>query len=188
MKSFLCSALVLVVTVAAADSVHAAAPPLIVGGPHPSSAVNRARVKVLLRKLDDDSFFTRQRADENLRALGKAVVPLLRAERERTTSFEVRERLDRMLGELTFDEQVPDLVRLLGHANLQFRDHAEAVLLRAGSSILPLLKQQRQGELSAEGRTRLEKVIAALSATAPPVPRLDPGSPRAAPKQPARMP
>ena len=158
MKYVLSCALGLVVPLT--TSLPAAAPP---ASPSP------ARVEVLLRQLDDDNFFTRLRADNSLRAMGKPVLPLLRAERERTTSLEVRERLDRMLRDLTFDEQVPNLVRLLSHANTQFRDQAEGVLLRASTSIVPLLKKELKGESNAEGRARLERIIAELSGQRRPI-------------------
>jgi HEAT repeat protein len=150
MKSVLSCALVLL----AATAVDAAAPP---GG------VDRARVKVLLRRLDADNFFTRHRADLALRALGKPVLPLLREERARTMSFEVRDRLDRMLADLTFDEQVAHLVRLLGHARSDYRDQAECALRQTGPTVVPLLKKELAGELDAHSRQRLEKIVAELS-------------------------
>jgi hypothetical protein len=139
---------------AAIVSVEAAGPP---------AGVDPARVQVLLRKLDADNFFTRQRADESLRAMGKAVLPLLRAERERTRSFEVRDRLDRMMRDLTFDEQVPTLVRLLSHANTKYRDQADCALRQAGAAIVPVLQKELKGDLDSQGRKRLEKIIAELS-------------------------
>jgi hypothetical protein len=136
--------------------------PLVAACPPPG--VDRARVQVLLRKLDADNFFTRQRADATLRGMGKAVLPLLRAERERTTSCEVRDRLDRMMRDLTFDEQVPTLVRLLGHVNTALGAQADSALRQAGVAIVPLLKKELQGELDAPSRARVEKLIAELSA------------------------
>jgi hypothetical protein len=123
-------------------------------------------VRVLLRKLDADSFYTRQSADEALRAMGKPVLPLLRAERERTTSLEVRDRLDRMVRDLTFDEQVARLVRLLGHADPRYRDLAERTLRQSGSSVLPLLRKELRLGLDAQCRARLERIITDL--TGPP--------------------
>jgi hypothetical protein len=91
------------------------------------------------------------------------VLPLLRAEHRRTTSPEVRHRLDLMMRDLTFDEQIPGLVQLLGHANTAFRDQADRILRQAGVSIVPLLKKELNHELNADGRARLEKIIAELS-------------------------
>lgn len=153
MKPILCCALALLATVAA-GSLQAAGPPV---------GVDRARVKVLLRRLDADNFFTRQRADEALRALGKPVLPLLREERERTTSFEVRDRLDRMLRDLTYDEEVSRLVRLLGHANPQFRDLAARALRQSGTSVLPLLRREFEAERDLQARNRLAQIITELS-------------------------
>jgi hypothetical protein len=155
MKTVLSCALCLVVLVTSGLPLKAAAPP---------GEVDRARVKVLLRKLDADNFFTRQRADGQLRALGKAVLPLLREERERTTSFEVRDRLDRMMRDLTFDEQIPTLVRLLGHASPVLGDQADRALRQAGLAVVPLLKKELNGNLDAPIRARVEKIIADLSA------------------------
>jgi hypothetical protein len=148
----------LLVTFAVAGLLQGAAAP---------ARMNPARVGVLLRKLDADNFFTRQRADETLRKLGKPVLPLLRAERERTTSLEVRDRLDRMMRDLERDEEVAGLVRLLGHANQQYREQADQVLRRSGTAVLPLLKKELKGELDGQCRARLEKIIAELSAPRP---------------------
>jgi hypothetical protein len=141
---------------------------IVVVGPASAAAppgrVDPARVKVLLRKLDAESFFTRQRADQALRAMGKPVLPLLRAERERTKSLEVRDRIDRMVRDLTYDEQIAGLVRLLGHTNRQYREHADRALRQAGADVVPILKNELKGEMGVEGRARLEKIIAALSA------------------------
>jgi hypothetical protein len=128
----------------------------------PPAGVDRARVRVLLRKLDADSFSTRQRADEALRAMGEPVLPLLRAERERTPSLEVRDRLDRMVRDLTFD-QVARLVRLLGHANPRYRDLADRALRQSGSSVLPLLRKELRAGLDAQCRARLERIITDLT-------------------------
>jgi hypothetical protein len=158
MKLAVSCAKALLVTVAVAGFLRGAAPP---------ARMNPARVRVLLRKLDADNFFTRQRADEALRGLGKPVLPLLRAERQRTTSLEVRDRLDRMMRDLTFDEQVADLVRMLGHASRENRDQADQVLRRSGPAVVPLLKKELKGELDGRCRARLEKIIAELSGQRP---------------------
>jgi HEAT repeat protein len=148
MKSLLRCALVVV-----ALGITAAAPP----------ADCTARVKVLLRKLDADSFHTRQKADARLRAMGKVVVPLLRAELLRTTSLEVRHRVARIVEHLTFDERIPGLVEMLGHSNAQFGAQAEYALLQAGPSVVPLLRKELRPTLDTARRQRLEKIIAELS-------------------------
>jgi hypothetical protein len=152
MKPVICCASVLVVTFAA--SLHAAAPP---------AWVDAARVKVLLRRLDDDNFFKRQRADADLRAMGKPVLPLLLTERDRTRSLEVRYRIDRMVRELTYDREVSRLVQLLGHDNRKFSDLADGALRQAGTAVLPLLKKELRAEMNATSRARLEKIVADLS-------------------------
>jgi hypothetical protein len=120
-------------------------------------------VKILLRRLDADNFFTRQRADVALRAMGKPVLPLLRQERERTTSLEVRHRLDRMLRDLTFDEEVSRLVRLLGHANPEIRLLATRALRQSGTSVLPLLRKELAAERNGQTRNQLAQIIRELS-------------------------
>ncbi|MFQ3594020.1 MAG: hypothetical protein SNJ82_12640 [Gemmataceae bacterium] len=54
----------------------------------------------LLNDLDDDAFDVRQRADLRLRALGPAILPWLLDEYERNPSFEVRDRVRRMIRDL----------------------------------------------------------------------------------------
>jgi hypothetical protein len=140
-----------------AGNLPAAAPP---------ASVDSARVKVLLHKLDADRFDTRQRADETLRSMGKAVLPLLQDELKRTSSLEVRFRLDRMVHDLTIDERIGGLVQMLGHANEQFGQQAEYALRQAGPAVVPLLKKELQPTLDSARRKRLEKIIAELSAEA----------------------
>jgi hypothetical protein len=88
------NAFVLLLLVPAA--LQAAAPP---------ERIDAARVKALLRRLDDEDFFVRQKADEDLRVFGRAVQSLLVAERERSRSLEVRWRLGRILHDLTLDRR-----------------------------------------------------------------------------------
>jgi hypothetical protein len=155
MQSFLRCTFIVFGILGSITALHAAAPP---------AALNAARVKALLHKLDADSFHTRQQADESLRALGKAVLPLLREERSRTTSLEVRFRLDRMVHDLTIDERIPDLVRMLGHENTQFCEQAEYALRQAGASVVPLLQKELKPSLDIHRRKKIEKIIAELSA------------------------
>jgi hypothetical protein len=131
----------------------------------PPVRLDSAHVKVLLRKLDADSFHTRQKADESLRALGKAVLPLLREELTCTTSLEVRFRLNRMVHDLTLDERIPGLVQMLGNTDAQNCAQAEHALRQAGAVVVPLLKKELTPTLEGEQRKRLERIIAELSAT-----------------------
>jgi hypothetical protein len=155
MPSLLRGASVAFVLLAGVLRLHAAAPP---------GDVNPFRVRVLLRKLDADSFHTRQKADETLRGMGPRVVPLLQAELERTSSPEVRFRLSEMVQDLTIGERIPALVRMLGHDNPQFGAQAEHALRQAGASVVPLLRKELRPTLDANRRKRLEKIIAELSA------------------------
>lgn len=137
----------------ACATLYAAAPP---GGP------DAGRVAALVRDLDDDDFFVRKKADDALRAMGKEVVPLLKAERERATSLEVKHRLDGINEALTVGERIATWVRLLNHANPQFREQADLSLRQAGATALPLLKRELKAELDGQCRARLEKIIGEL--------------------------
>jgi hypothetical protein len=125
----------------------------------PPARIDPAGVKVLLHKLDADSFHVRQKADETLRKLGKKVVPMLEQELARTESVEVRFRLRHMVEDLTIDQRIPGLVKLLGHTNPQFCDQAEFALRQAGASAVPLLRKELKSSLDTEQRKRLEKII-----------------------------
>jgi HEAT repeat protein len=145
---FALAALVLV-----AGSLSAAAPPV---------AINSDRVTTLLEALDDDSFDVRQSADEELRAMGRAVVGYLRDEHLRTQSPEVRDRLSRMIHDLNVHERIPHLVRMLTHKDERFRTHAERALRNVPPAELPALEAElKKG--SGEGRRKLERIIADIS-------------------------
>jgi hypothetical protein len=141
--------------ITASTLAHAAAPP----------ALDAARVAALLEKLDHDRYNVRERADRELRKLGKPVLGRLRAEMERTPSVEVRRRLRRMIHDLTVDERIPGLVKELGRRETQFQQMAAWELRRYGKSIVPLLKKQLKPSLSAEHRQRVEALITELSAS-----------------------
>ena len=158
MSFLLRCAFVVVVVLGATPTSPAAAPPVSL------SPVDAPRVKALLHKLDADSFHTRQKADDALRSLGKVVLPLLNEELERTTSLEVRCRLRRMVHDLTIDERIPGLVKMLGHDNASFGEQAEYALREAGPAVVPLLRKELRPTLDAGRRKRLEKIIAELSA------------------------
>ena len=145
-----CALIVAVVTTLA----PAAAPP---AGP------DAKHVGVLMRRLDSDDFSTRLRADDELRAMGKRVLPYVRAEHERTESPEVRDRLTVMIRDLTIDERVGQLVKLLADDDAQTRARADYALRQAGASVVPLLRQEMRPELGGEQRKQIEKIIAELS-------------------------
>ena len=120
-------------------------------------------VAELVRKLDDDRFTVRQRADRALRKLGRPVVPQLRVELERTRSVEVRWRLTRIVYDLTVDERLPDLIRALGDSRADLREMADWELRRYGKAIVPLLRKELTPKLEKDQRVRLERIIAELS-------------------------
>ena len=129
----------------------------------PPPGPDAGHVRVLLRRLDADAFSTRLRADGELRAMGKRVLPLLRAEQARTDSAEVRDRLTVMIRDLTIDERVGQLVELLGDKNARERARAEYALHQAGAGVVPLLRREMRPELGGEQRKRIEKIIAELT-------------------------
>ena len=129
----------------------------------PIPAIDAARVRLLLQQLDDEDFQVRQQADEALRNLGKAVQSLLAAENKRTPSLEVRWRLGRILTDLRIDEQVESLVRQLADGDAATRERAAWTLRKAGTVVVPFLRQELKPGLGAEQRKRVETIIAELS-------------------------
>lgn len=128
----------------------------------PPRQVDSDRVTVLLQMLDDDDFETRRAADDELRTLGRAVLPYLHDEHLRTASLEVRDRLGRMIRDLTVDERVPDLVKMLTHAEGRFRIHAAHCLRQLGPDQLPALEAALDRAASPSGRQLLQQLIAEL--------------------------
>jgi RNA polymerase sigma factor (sigma-70 family) len=63
----------------------------------PAAAADRKRIERLLKELDDDAFTTREKASEELRAMGSAIVPALKKASEASPSAEVRVRARRLL-------------------------------------------------------------------------------------------
>ena len=129
----------------------------------PPGSLDAKHVRVLLRRLDSDNFRTRLRADNDLRAMGKGVLPLLRAEHERTESLEVRDRLTVMIHDLTIDERIGQLVKLLGDKDALNRTRADYALRQAGAGVVPLLKKEMRPELGREQRKQMEKIIAEMT-------------------------
>ncbi|MFO0926745.1 MAG: hypothetical protein U0736_06845 [Gemmataceae bacterium] len=144
--------------------VIAAALPAFAAAPH--RAPDPAAVAALLRKLDADSFPTRQRADAALRRLGKTVLPRLREEIEQTKSLEVKWRLGRIVHDLTMDERIEELVQLLGDSDAQVRARADFEIRRVGAPVVPLLQRELRPTLVGEPRQRVERLIADLDRSA----------------------
>ncbi len=149
----LCAVLLVGVCFFGVRRASAAAPP----------AIDRARLAALLLQLDDDNFDKREYADRALRASGKMLLPLLEGEKERNPSPEVRNRLEGIIRELTADEHVPELVRLLAETEPEVRDLADWELRRYGKVVLPLLRKEQKVASSEEVRRRLEQIITELS-------------------------
>jgi hypothetical protein len=128
----------------------------------PPAACDEARVSELLRQLDDDDFFVRHNADQQLRTLGKAVLPRLLAERVLTTSLEVRHRIDRLTQSLTPAERLTCWARLLAHPDARCREKADETLRKACPAALPALLKIKHG-LDAQSRARLDRLIEELA-------------------------
>jgi hypothetical protein len=58
-------------------------------------APDAKRVRALIEQLDDDLYVVRERAEKQLRGLGRAVMPLLEEVFKKAASVEVRWRLGR---------------------------------------------------------------------------------------------
>jgi HEAT repeat protein len=123
-----------------------------------------AEIAVLIRRLDDDRFATRHRADEALRGYGADALPLLRRHLARTTSAEVRHRLRHIIHDLSADERIAELVRLLGDPDSERRAQADWHLRLYGKAAVPLLKKELTPTLDAERRQHVERLISELSA------------------------
>lgn len=125
----------------------------------PPALIDPIRVAALVELLDDDAFDARQAADRELRRIGKPLLPLLRQEQARATSHEVRDRLTRIVRDLTADDALPHLLRLLTHKDARYRDHAHHALGKLTPDHLPALEAALQRGQEAEGRAVLEKLI-----------------------------
>jgi HEAT repeat protein len=128
----------------------------------PPTQIDSDRVTVLLGLLDDDEFEVRKNADDELRKMGKAVIPYLREEQMRSASLEVRDRLKKIVRDLSADEGVPTLVQQLTHKDARFRQHAVFALGRLTPDHLPALEAVLKRGTSPEAKRVLEQVIAEL--------------------------
>ena len=90
--------------------------------------------------------------------MGPPVVAYLRDEQLRTASLEVKDRLNRMVRDLTVSERLPELEGQLGHADARHRASAEAALRQAGPDNLPALEAQLTRRHGA-ARRALERII-----------------------------
>jgi hypothetical protein len=104
-------------TVLALTTVLLTALPLLLNAAAPPSGPDPARLRVLVRQLDDDDYHTRERAEQGLSKLAEADVPALRKALAATTSAEVRRRLGRVIRRLAVSdprlERRQELLRLL---------------------------------------------------------------------------
>lgn len=159
MKPFaLVCALVAVCALCAAT--QAAAPPASA-----PPVIDEAAMQALFEQLDDDEFEIRQAADRQLRALGKAAVPRLLAERITTPSLEVCHRIDKMTQSLSQPERLAGWVRLLGHSDPRCRERADKTLRQACPAALPALLKIRN-TLEPQCRAHLDKLIDELAESA----------------------
>ena len=67
----------------------------------PQAAPDAPRVRALVQKLDDDAFAVRRQAEEELRQMGIAVVPLLKKELVAGLTLEARRRAEGVIQELS---------------------------------------------------------------------------------------
>ncbi|MGL4553095.1 MAG: hypothetical protein ACRC33_18170 [Gemmataceae bacterium] len=128
----------------------------------PPTRIDCDRVTALLRALDDDQFQARKDADDELRRMGKAVLPYLREEQLRTASLEVRDRLNKIARDLSADELVPTLVQQLTHSDARHRRHATFALGRLTADQLPALEAALTRGTAPEAKRVLEQMIAEL--------------------------
>ncbi len=112
-----------------------------------------AAVPRLLRELDDDAFAAREAASRELRRMGKPIEPLLRAELARTTSPEVKQRLERLVAQLTADALGPETLR---------GPRAVAVLERIGTAeARKLLTELTETYWKADAQAALDRMLPA---------------------------
>jgi hypothetical protein len=79
-------------------------PPLLQGAAPPCRR-DPARLRALVRQLDDDDYKARERAEQHLSELAEADVPALRKALAAATSAEVRRRLGRVIRRLAVSER-----------------------------------------------------------------------------------
>jgi HEAT repeat protein len=128
----------------------------------PPTRIDSNRVTVLLGLLDDEEFEVRKNADDELRRMGKAVIPYLREEQLRSASLEVRDRLKKIVRDLGADEGVPTLIQQLTHEDARFRQHAAFALGRLTPDHLPALEAALRRGPAPQAKHVLERVIAEL--------------------------
>ena len=116
-------------------------------------------VRALVRQLDDPHYRIRKKADSQLRLLGEAALPLVRAELRRTQSLEVYRRLERIVEYLSIPQQIRALVADLGDNTFIIREQADRRLRSFGKRILPLLKRELARSTDVGVRVHLIDII-----------------------------
>jgi hypothetical protein len=158
----ICMGTVLVVGMAASLVAAQASPP------------DPDQIGDLVRQLDDGRFAVRDRADRELRRLGKDVLPFLDKEIKATKSEEVRQRLTKITDYLTRDQRMAALAKAreqriaalvagLGALRYRDRENATAELLLFGKEVVPILQKERARAPDIETQRRLESIIRKLS-------------------------
>jgi hypothetical protein len=150
----LCPVLLSVALVLPARTNACAPPPL-----------DRDRLTALIEQLDDEDYDRRAEADRVLRGSTKLAVPFLQRELDRHSSLEVRKRLEGIIRELSADEHVPELVRLLAERQPDIHEQADFELRRFGKVIVPLLKNELKTAADDALRQRLERLIQDLNSS-----------------------
>lgn len=120
-------------------------------------------VETLIKKLDAEGFWTRQRAEKELNLMGPTVLPRLRKELALSKSFEVRARLHRLIAGLELQDRMGSLMKRLGSTKPEVWVSADKELRQVGTTGLPALKKELRPGLDLNQRRRLERIIADLS-------------------------
>ena len=139
-----------------------------------AAASDPDRVRELVRQLDSGRFAARDRADRELRRLGKDALQLVEQELKATKSEEVRQRLTRIIYLWTQDEkmaalakareqQIVTLVAGLNAPLYRDREKATKELMLFGKEALPILQSELTRPAEVETRRRLEAIIRKLS-------------------------
>ena len=121
---------------------------------HPVSEADQEKVVAWIADLDSSRFVIRDRAEQELRKLGEAAAPALRAALEKPPSAEVRDRAERILARAVDKKTTPDRIR---------SGRAIAVLERIGSKeSLRVLERLSEGSAQARETQLARKAAARL--------------------------
>jgi HEAT repeat protein len=121
------------------------------------------RVRALVKDLDDNRFLVRQRADRNLRALGKEALPLLQTELKATKSEQARVFLKTIIEDTQLEERIRGWIKQLGSVHFRERQNATDQLLQQGKAALPVLKRELERRPDPEIQRRLERIIKTIA-------------------------